>query len=77
MKKKELNDAKLFFVCSFDDYYKYKEEIEKEKLVSENFKVISDKYIINSFYFMSNLENELDNPKYCLDIKDNENFDDY
>ena len=75
--KKELNNNKSFFVCSFDDYYKYQEEIEKEKLVLENFRVISDKYIINSFYFMTNLENELDNPQYCLDIKDNENFDDY
>ena len=43
----------------------------------ENAKVVSDKYIINSFYFMTNLENELDNPQYCLDLNDNDNFENY
>ena len=70
-------DMKLYFVCFCDDYNKFKDEINKEKSWMENAKVVSDKYIINSFYFMTNLENELDNPQYCLDLNDNDNFENY
>ena len=69
---------KFFFVCSSDDYILHKDEINKEKkFFYKNAKVISDKYIINSFYFMSNLENELGNPNYCLDLNEEENYDNY
>ena len=70
-------DMKLYFVCFCDDYGKYKEEINKEKIWMENAKVVSDKYIINSFYFMTNLENELNNHQYCLDLNNNDNFENY
>ena len=78
--KKEKNKyegMKFYFVCFIEDYNTYKEEIKKEKIGKENPKVISDKYIINSFYFMTNLESELVNPQYCLDLNDEDNFDNY
>ena len=79
--KKEKNnfkDMKFFFVCSSDEYNSKKDKIKKEKnFVNENAKVINDKYIINCFYFMSNLENDLSNPNYCLDLNEEDNFDDY
>ena len=74
--KNKFKDMKLFFVCSFDEYYKYKEDMKKaKKLVNKNAKVVNDKYILNCFYFMSNLENEVGNPNYCLDLNEEENYD--
>ena len=72
-----IKGMKSFIVCFCDDYIKYKEDIKKEKIWMKNSKVISDKYIINSFFFMTNLENELNNPQYCLDINGEDDFDDY
>ena len=43
----------------------------------ENYKVVSEKYILNSFFFMTNLEDELNNSEYCFDLKDEDNFDNY
>ena len=76
-KKNEYKGMKFYFVCFIDDYNIYKDEIRKEKIGKENPKVLSDKYIINSFYFMTNLESELGNPQYCLDANDEDNFDNY
>ena len=70
----------FLFVCASDEYNKYKEDIKKAKklLVNENAKVVNDKYILNCFYFMNNLENELSiNPNYCLDLNEEENYDNY
>ena len=75
--KNEYKELKLFYVCSFEDYNKYKEDIKKEKNWIDNAKVVSEKYILNSFYFMTNLEDELDNPQYCFDFKEEDNFDNY
>ena len=75
--KNEYKELKLFYVCSFEDYNKYKEDIKKEKIWMDNAKVVSEKYILNSFYFMTNLEDELDNPQYCFDFKEEDNFDNY
>ena len=76
-KEKNNNDMKLFFVCSTEDYNLNKDDIKKEKIRMKNVKVVSDIYIINSFFFMTNLENELDNPQYCFDLNDEEDFDNY
>ena len=78
--KNKFKDMKFLFVCSSDEYNKYKEDIKKAKklLVNENAKVVNDKYILNCFYFMNNLENELSiNPNYCLDLNEEENYDNY
>ena len=72
-----IKDMKLFIVCSLDEYNKYKDEIKKERNWMENAKVVSDMYILNSFFFMTNLENELNDPQYCLDIEGEDNYDDY
>ena len=74
--KNKIKGMKFFFVCTSENYQKYKEDIKKAKIGKENTKVVSDKYILNSFYFMTNLENELgDNPQYCFDFNDEDDFD--
>jgi len=75
--KNEYKGLKLFYVCSLEDYKKYKEDIKKETIWMENYKVVSEKYILNSFFFMTNLEDELNNSEYCFDLKDEDNFDNY
>ena len=73
--KNQIKGMKFFFVCTSENYNKYKEDIKKAKIGKENTKVVSDKYILNSFYFMTNLENELGNPQYCFDFNDEDDFD--
>ena len=68
---------KLFIVCSSDEYNQKKEEIKRERIWMETFKVVSDIYILDSFYFMTNLENELNDQQYCLDLEGEDNYDDY
>ena len=55
---------KLFFVCRKEDYSNFKDKIQKELLLYNNSKVVSEKFILDSFYFMTNLENELNGPEY-------------
>ena len=75
---KQLNNNKLFFVCTEEDYNnKYKDEIKKEQFLVENSRVIKDEFILNSFFFMTNLDKESDNNKYYLDGDNEDNFDGY
>ena len=39
----------------------------------KNSKIVTEKYVLDSFYFMTNLENELNESEYF--INDNENYD--
>ena len=74
---KGYTNYKYYFVCTKDDYKKNKEEINKQKIGKKNCKVITDEYIINSFFFMTNLENENNNSKYYPDFNDKDDFDNY
>ena len=76
-KRNNNQDYKLYFVCRKDDYSKLKDAIEKELLIYEEALVVSDKYIVDSFYFMANLEDELNDPEYLLFNKNKENDDDF
>ena len=35
-------------------------------MIYNNSKLVSDKFILDSFYFMTNLENELNDPEYSF-----------
>ena len=76
-KKNIMQDYKLFFVCRKDDFSELRDEIEKELLIYEDALVVSDKYIVDSFYFMTNLEDELNDPEYLLFNKNKENDNDF
>ena len=71
--KNNNQDYKLFFVCRKDDYSELRDEIEKGLLIYENALVVSDKYIFDSFYFMTNLEDELNDPEYLIFNRNKEN----
>ena len=70
-------DYKLFFICRKDDYSKLKDAIGKELLIYDDALVVSDKYIVDSFYFMTNLEDELNDSEYLLFNKNKQNDDDF
>ena len=74
---KGYTNYKYYFVCTKDNYKKNKDEINKQKIGKKSCKVISDEFIINSFFFMTNLDNENNNSKYCLDLNDEDDFDNY
>ena len=68
---------KIYYVCRKEDYSKFKDKLQKELLMHENAKVINDKFIIDSFYFMENLESELENSDYSFNNERNDDFYDY
>ena len=72
-KYKENNDMKYYIVCAYDEYKLNKEDIKKQKILIGDSKVISDEYVINSFFFMT----KLDNTEYYFDINDENDFDNY
>ena len=74
---KGYTNYKYYFVCTKDDYKKNKDEINKQKIGKKSCKVISDEFIINSFFFMTYSGNENNNSKYCLDLNDEDDFDNY
>jgi hypothetical protein len=61
------NNIKILFVCTKEDYSSFKDKIKNDLIIYENSKLINDKYIIDSFYFMTNLEKEIDSPEYSFE----------
>ena len=57
-----IKDMNYYLVCSFDGISEMKEKIKDVKKGKTNPKVVTDEYILNSFYFMTNLENKINNP---------------
>lgn len=78
IKTKSQKDYKiLFFVCSKENYFSVLDNIKKDLVIYENSKVISDKYIVDSLFFMTNLENEIDLPEYSFSNPNNDDFSHY
>ena len=65
----------LFYICRKADFSSLKEKIRKELIFIKELKVVTDKYILDSFYFMTNLENEINEPDYSLDNDLNYDYD--
>ena len=72
--KFDQND-KLFFICRNDEYPKLKDKIQKELRIYQNSKLVNDKFILDSFYFMTNLENELDSSEYSPKVGNEDEYD--
>ena len=79
--KNENNDTnigKIFLVCSRDDYnddsFK-KASVKRYLKFNRNFVAITEKYVLDSYYFMTNLEDNCKDLEYALE-KDDEG-DDY
>ena len=59
-------DDKIFFVCQKQLY-----EANKEKIIQfleniKEYKLINEKFILDSFYFMTNIKNNVDDEEYSL-----------
>ena len=67
------DNKKIFYVCKKEDYSFLKDKIKKELMEYKNSKIVTEKYVLDSFYFMTNLENELNESEYF--INDNEDYD--
>ena len=65
--KERENNNKIFYICRKDDYSLLKEKIEKELMCNKESKVVTDRYILDSFFFMTNLESEIDDSNYFFD----------
>ena len=80
-KEKNDNNEKingtLYFVCRKDDYPSLKDKIKKELIIYENSKLVNEKYVLDSFYFLTNLENNLNDYEYCVNNENINEQDDY
>ena len=65
--KQNKNNAKIFYICKKDDYSSLKDKIKKELIYCKESKVVTEKYILDSFYFMTNLEDEINDSEYSCD----------
>jgi hypothetical protein len=72
--KESENNKIIFYICRKDDYSFLKEKIEKELMCHKESKVVTDRYILDSFFFMTNLENEIDDPDYFFDNDTNYDY---
>ena len=70
-------DGKIFFVCKEDDYPSQKDKIKKESLIYKNYKLVNENYILDSFFFLTNLENELNDKEYSFNKNNDEEDYDY
>ena len=72
--KESENNNKIFYICRKDDYSFLREKIEKEVMRNKQSKVVTDRYILDSFFFMTNLESEIDDPDYFFDNDTNYDY---
>jgi len=72
--KETKNNNKLFYICRKDDYSSSKEKIEKELMCYKESKVVTERYILDSFFFMTNLESEINDPDYSFDSDTNYDY---
>ena len=70
--QKNINNEKIFYICRKEDFTSLKYNIKKEIYFNEKSKIVTERYILDSFYFMTNLEKELDEPEYSFIIQNND-----
>ena len=72
--KESENNNKTFYICRKDDYSLFKEKIEKELMCNKESKIVTERYILDSFFFMTNLESEINDPDYSFDNDTNYDY---
>ena len=72
--KQSENNNKIFYICRKDDYSSLKEKIERDIMCNKESKVVTDRYILDSFFFMTNLESEINDPDYSFDNDTNYDY---
>ena len=70
-------DGNIFIICKEDDYPSQKDKIKKESLIYKNYKLVNENYILDSFFFLTNLENELNDKEYSFNKNNDEEDYDY
>lgn len=68
---------KIFIICRKEDYQKQEDRIKKELFIKKNSKIVTEKFILDSFYFLTNLEDEIDNPEYFINNDNNDEYSNY
>ena len=74
-KNKKIKDEKIFIVCRKDDYNILKEKIKRVMLMNNNSILVTEKFVVDCLFFMTNLENEVDDPEYFFDLENLEQSD--
>ena len=70
-----INNENIYFICRKDDYLSQKDKITKEFLIYNSAKLVTEKFVLDSFYFFTSLEKELKVSDYFFNIEKND--DDY
>ena len=65
----------VYLVCSMNIYDKEKDNISNEKAKNTKYRIVNEKFILNSYYYMTNLEDDYHDgeydPDYCLNLCNN------
>ena len=65
----------VYLVCSMNIYEKEKDNISNEKAKNTKYRIVNEKFILNSYYYMTNLEDDYHDgeydPDYCLNLCNN------
>ena len=67
-KKIYTNNENIYFICRKDDFFAQKDKITKEFLIYNNAKLVTEKFVLDSFYFFTSLEKELNFSDYFMKI---------
>jgi len=59
---------KIFLVCSMENYDKFRNEIKEQLKKYSNFVLINEKFILDSYYFMTDLENSFKDTEYSPEL---------
>jgi hypothetical protein len=59
---------KIFLVCSMENYDKFRNEIKEQLKKYSNFVLINEKFILDSYYFMTDLENNFRDIEYSPEL---------
>ena len=68
-KKIYTNNENIYFICRKDDFFAQKDKITKEFLIYNNAKLVTEKFVLDSFYFFTSLEKELNFSDYFMKIE--------
>lgn len=60
-----LRIRKIFLVCSMENYEKERNGIQEEIKKNPHYILINEKYILDSYYFMTDLEDHYKDDEYC------------
>ena len=63
------NDEEKIYIVACKRIYEFKkEEIKEELKKNKNYVLINEKFILDTYYFMTDIRNNINDPEYIYDL---------